>query len=209
MLKEKIKKESDIHIARIREIVDACEKLYKTMSFKDITIKDIASKTSFTRASIYNYFETKEEIFLALYEREYFKWNEDLEKVLSYDKKLTKKIVADKIGKTLSKRIELLKLMAMNNYDMEANSRLECLTNFKVAYLTSIYTFQDILKKYNDKYTKKDLDELTYLFFPFIYALYPYTHVTSKQKKAMDNAGHKWQGNTVYDLTYKFLIKIL
>ena len=57
--------------ARKEEIVSACAALYETMSFKDITIRDIGEKTSFTRTSIYNYFQTKEEIFLALLKREH------------------------------------------------------------------------------------------------------------------------------------------
>lgn len=52
--------------ARKEEIINACEMLYQTMNFKDITIKEIGNVTSFSRTSIYNYFETKEEIFLAL-----------------------------------------------------------------------------------------------------------------------------------------------
>ena len=65
--------------ARREEIISACEKLYQTMSFKEITLKDIASATSFTRTSIYNYFQTKEEIFLALMQKEYERWVEDLD----------------------------------------------------------------------------------------------------------------------------------
>lgn len=38
--------------ARREEIISACKELYKTMSFKDITIKEIANYTSFTRPSI-------------------------------------------------------------------------------------------------------------------------------------------------------------
>ena len=56
----------ELTAARKEEIIAACEKLYQTMSFKEITIQEIAKFTSFTRPSIYNYFETKEEIFLAL-----------------------------------------------------------------------------------------------------------------------------------------------
>ena len=56
--------------ARKEEIISACEKLYQKMSFKEITIKEIGNATSFTRTSIYNYFHTKEEIFLALLQRE-------------------------------------------------------------------------------------------------------------------------------------------
>ena len=45
--------------ARKEEIIAACRKLYETMSFKDITLREIGQQTSFTRTSIYNYFETK------------------------------------------------------------------------------------------------------------------------------------------------------
>lgn len=49
--------------ARREETINACEKLYEKENFKDITIKQIGEKTSFSRTSIYNYFQTKEEIF--------------------------------------------------------------------------------------------------------------------------------------------------
>ena len=72
----------ELTASRKEEIINACEKLYQTMSFKEITIRDIGAVTSFTRTSIYNYFQTKEEIFLALFEREYDRWNESLVAIL-------------------------------------------------------------------------------------------------------------------------------
>ena len=56
---------------RKSEIIAACEALYRTKGSREVTIKDISTETSFSRPSIYNYFETKEEIFLALLTREY------------------------------------------------------------------------------------------------------------------------------------------
>ena len=120
--------------ARKEEIISACEKLYQTMSFKDITLKEIGKETSFSRPTIYNYFQTKEEIFLALFEREYIRWNEELQSVLQNNETLTKEQIAEKLASSLANREQLLKLLAMNNYDMEANSRPELLTSFKVAY---------------------------------------------------------------------------
>ena len=206
---EKVIKNKDIEAKRKEEIVLACEKLYKKMSFRDITIKDIAKETTFTRASIYNYFETKEEIFLALYEKEYIRWNEDLEEILNSVKKFTKTSFADKIAKSLEKRFMLLKLMAMNNYDMEENSRLDCLISFKVAYLKSINLFSQLLTKFNPLLSKKEINDIVYMFFPFIYALYPYSYVTLKQKTAMARAGYKWCETTIYKLANNFIVKIL
>ena len=48
---------------RREEIIDACEKLYKEVGFKSVNIKLIGENISCSRTSIYNYFETKEEIF--------------------------------------------------------------------------------------------------------------------------------------------------
>ena len=118
---------------RREEIIDACEKLYQKLSFKEITLKDIGKETSFSRPTIYNYFETKEEIFLALFEREYVRWNEELNNIYNDNKTLSTEKLADKISRSLANREQLLKLLAMNNYDMEANSREERLVSFKIA----------------------------------------------------------------------------
>ena len=109
--------------ARKEEIISACEKLYQTMSFKDITLKEIGNETSFSRPTIYNYFQTKEEIFLALFEREYVRWNAELQSILQDNETLSKEQIADELATSLANRGQLLKLLSMNNFDMEANSK--------------------------------------------------------------------------------------
>ncbi|MDE6698648.1 MAG: TetR/AcrR family transcriptional regulator, partial [Lachnospiraceae bacterium] len=124
--------------ARKEEIINACEELYKTMSFKDITIKEIGNATSFTRTAIYNYFQTKEEIFLALLQREYELWIAELSQIMEENTTLTKDEFADKLARSLENRGQLLKIMSMNHYDMESSCRPERLTEFKVAYGESL-----------------------------------------------------------------------
>lgn len=89
--------------ARKEEIVDACASLYETVGFKDITIRDIGAKTSFTRTSIYNYFQTKEEIFLALLQREHKAWIDDLKNILKNHDSLSTERFAEEIAHTLEK----------------------------------------------------------------------------------------------------------
>ena len=71
---------------RREEIISACEKLYQTMSFKDITLIEIGNITTFSRTSIYNYFNTKEEIFLAMLQKEYELWIEELREIIAKNK---------------------------------------------------------------------------------------------------------------------------
>jgi AcrR family transcriptional regulator len=197
-------------IARRREeIINACEQLYRTMSFREITLKEIGSITSFSRPTIYNYFETKEEIFLALFQREYDRWKEDLETILNGNERLTKAELSEKIAASLSDREQLLKLLSMNNYDMEANSRQELLNAFKQSYGRSLRLMQMLLKKFCPDMDEADVRNFVYTFFPFMFGIYPYTAVTEKQKTAMKEAGIDYVYQTVYELTCSCLIRLL
>ena len=195
--------------ARREEIIYACAKLYETMSFKEITLKEIGNVTSFNRTSIYNYFDTKEEIFLALMQREYELWIKELEALRDEKNFLSREGLADALARSLEKRGRLLKLLSMNHFDMEENSRHENLVEFKRAYGNSIKTVKSCLDKFCTDMSEKDKQEFLYAFFPFIYGIYPYTVVSEKQKNAMEAAGVDFVYNSVYEITFSFLKKIL
>ena len=204
-----IKGTPELIAQRREEIINACEQLYRTMSFREITLKEIGKITSFSRPTIYNYFETKEEIFLALFQREYDSWNEDLTAILEGNEKLTKAELAEKIAASLAGRDQLLKLLAMNNYDMEANSRPERLVAFKESYGRSLGLMRELLLKFCPDMGGTEIRNFIYIFFPFMFGIYPYTAVTEKQKTAMKEAGIDYVYQTVYELTHSCLIRLL
>ena len=204
-----VKKTAEQIASRREEIVNACEKLYQTMSFKEITLKEIGEEVPFSRPTIYNSFQTKEEIFLALFEREYDRWNGDLASILEENEKLGKEEIAEKIARSLTDRVQLLKLLSMNNYDMEANSRTELLTDFKRSYGRSMELFCMILTKFCPEKSEAEIQNIVYIFFPFMFGIYPYAEVTEKQRAAMREAGVDYVYQSVYEITYNCLIKLL
>lgn len=195
--------------ARKEEIVNACASLYETMGFKDITIRDIGAKTSFTRTSIYNYFQTKEEIFLALLRREHEVWIADLEEIIRQNEVLSSEEFADKLAGTLEKRVCMLKLMSMNLYDMEGNSRMENLVDFKKAYADALRAVSRCLEKFFPAMSAGDIQEFLYAVFPFLFGVYPYTSHTDKQMKAMELAHVDNAQYSVYEIIRSFVIKML
>ena len=194
---------------RKEEIINACEKLYENNSFKDITIKSIGEETTFSRTSIYNYFQTKEEIFLALLKREYERWIGDLNEMYEKNSEMTKEVFADKLANTVAKRNNLLKLLSMNMYDMEENSRMEELIEFKRAYGNAIKMVRKCVDKFFGKMSDEEKEEFVFLFFPLMYGIYPYAEVTEKQMQAMDSADVPFKYLSIYDITYKGIIKLL
>ena len=205
-----MKKGTPEQIAQKREeIINACEQLYSAMSFREITLKEIGSITSFSRPTIYNYFETKEEIFLALFQREYECWTAELEEMIAANERMDAAAFADTVAKTVEKRTLLLKLLSMNMYDMEEHSRLERLVDFKAAYGASMDTLEKGLEKFFPASTVEKRKDFIWHFFPFMFGIYPYTFATDKQKAAMEKAGTRILRQGVYELTRGMIAELL
>ena len=194
--------------ARRTEIMNACKELYKTMNFKEITIKEIGSVTSFSRPTIYNYFQTKEEIFLALFKQEYEQWNEDLQKIFNENKTLSKMQLADLIASSLQKRELMLKILSVNLYDMEENSRFELLVSFKETCWATVKSFKAVIGKFCTDMKNEEIEKLSLAFFAYLHGIYPYAYATDYQCEAMEKAGMDYKQQTIYDITKLFFINI-
>ena len=97
----------------------------------------------------------------------------------------------------------------MNNYDMEQNSRPELLTSFKVAYGESMKNVREIIKKFCPEKTVQDIQDFIYVFFPFMFGIYPYTTVTDKQRDAMKQANVDYVYQSIFEITNNCLRKLL
>ncbi|SES88580.1 transcriptional regulator, TetR family [[Clostridium] aminophilum] len=193
---------------RREEIMDACEKLYETLGFQSINIKVISTETSFSRPSIYNYFQTKEEIFLGLLTREYMKWNDALKNITDKDSVMDRDALAGAIAKSMEERKTLLKISAMNLYEIEENSRDELLVEYKRIFKRTIELFDECLKKHL-KVSEQKREQIRYAFFPYMYGIYPYAYPTEKQISAMDDVKLSHRDVTVYEMTCQFLKLVL
>ncbi len=200
---------AELTAARREEIMDACESLYRTMNFKDITLKEIGKVTSFTRTSIYNYFHSKEEIFLALFEREYREWTEDLNKITETSVISDSDRLASALADTLSRRELMLRLLSANLYDLEDNSRMERLVEFKQAYFDSSAALDRILAAGYPSLSDRDRRLTLLTLFEFLHGIYPYAHATPKQKEAMDAVGIAYEEYTLREFAFEGIKRIL
>ena len=203
-------KASSDHIdTRRNEIIDACLHLYQTLGFNEITIKKIAELTSFSRPSVYNYFQTKEEVFLAILQNEYELWIEDLVSMADAHETLSKAGFADELARSLEDRPLLLKLLSMNHYDVESNVSDEHLVEFKRVYGRSLQTVENCLVKYFPEMSPSDRRDFTYSFFPFMFGIYAYTVVNDKQRQAMEKAEVPFEFRSIHEIIYRCVLRLL
>ncbi len=194
--------------SRRDEIMDASIRLYAERIFKDITIKDIAERITFARSNIYNYFQTKEEIFLAIFEKEYQNWNEDSMLIAESGVK-DADTVAKQIAASLQKRELMLKLLSVNLYDLEENSRMDCLISFKKVYARSRELMLKIMRICNSDLSDEQLFQKMLAVFAYLHGIYPYCYATEKQSEAMQAAGIKPKAQNIYGLSYEGLKELV
>jgi hypothetical protein len=66
-----------------------------------------------------------------------------------------------------------------------------------------------ILEKHCPWLSDKDIQQIMYIFFPFMFGIYPYAEVTAKQKEAMTEAEVDYKYQSIYEITYNCLAKLL
>ena len=189
---QKVKKESLV-ANRQQEIIKACEELYETMEYEEISIKEIAKSTSICRSNIYNYYQTKDEIFLDILEKDYLSWMEDIKDRMTGEEEPGRESYCRNIAATAAFHPRVLKLMSVHSSTIEKNCSLEKLTAFKYAIHPFQETMEEILRIYFPKAPREKIQNFLFLLLSLIQGLYSMTSLCEKQVRAMQEVDPDYQ----------------
>ncbi len=182
---KKVKKELLVE-NRQQEIVKACEELYETMEYEAINIKEIAKSTSICRSNIYNYYETKDEIFLDILKKEYLLWMEDIDKKMEEDKQRDRESYCKIIAQTAEERPRLLKLLSVHYVTIEKNCSLDKLIDFKRAISPFWAQMRNGLTQYFPNASLEKKENFILFTMSLLQGIYSMTDLSEKQIKAME-----------------------
>ncbi|MCB0714035.1 MAG: TetR family transcriptional regulator [Ignavibacteriae bacterium] len=117
---------------RREAILGAALELFRSGSFTDINVASVATRAGIAKGTVYLYFQTKEEIFLALHRRAYAEWFSALESGLSLEagRRSIPKVVA-LFAETLESNPDFMRLIAILHTTLEQNIPLEIALEFK------------------------------------------------------------------------------
>lgn len=118
---------------RRQAILDAAWQLYRSTSYDAITIANVAAQVGLAKGTIYLYFKTKEELFLALQEQQLADWFSMLDGQLSAaDSTLSALELAEMIVSTIVERHDFTRLLAILHPIIEQNIDVETARSFKL-----------------------------------------------------------------------------
>lgn len=192
--------------ARKEEIIHAFEQLFQEKSVRNISMREIGAKTSFARSSIYNYFQTKEEIQLGLTVREFTAWKDALQKI-SEGKSMTTSQFAEAIAASLADREQFIKLISWNHYEIEENSRPERLAEMQKVTYEAMHLFTICVEKIFPHLSKERAQGFMLDFFTYLYGIDCFIQVSSKQQEALKLGNIPYHLVSIHDAIYGFILR--
>ena len=117
---------------RRQAILDAAWEMYQTTPYESLAMASVAERVGLAKGTMYLYFATKEELFLALAERELSAWFGELDARLSAERPTWDiPAVVEIACSTLDARPGLTRLLAILSTVLERNIDLETAIRFK------------------------------------------------------------------------------
>lgn len=117
--------------ARREQLLEVAAELWTEKNFASITMLEVAKRANLAKGTTYLYFQTKEELLLALLKRELENWFLELGTNLSKKANLTPKEFAQTIAKSLVHRQAFARLICIQASILEHNIDFERALEFK------------------------------------------------------------------------------
>lgn len=165
---------------RLNQILDATEDLFKNNNYANITLQMIANKLDFTRANLYKYVPTKEDIFLLIFEKYLHLWVEDTIEVFRNKSNLSIVEFADIWSKTIEKYPIMLQIRNLLNCIIEENVSFESLVDFKSTIWHDFYRLIPIIETQLPFVEKKVLK--SFITSQFFYAATLFLAVSAQER---------------------------
>lgn len=129
MVTQRARKDED-KAERRRSILDTAEQLLTSHGYHQITMAEVARRAGLAKGTLYLYFKSKEEMFLAKLQMELQQWFAGVDQLVSAGP-VTPRQFAEAIATSLEAQPRLLELMALLHNVLEHNIEVDVARNFK------------------------------------------------------------------------------
>lgn len=189
---------------RYREIMEAADRLYREIPYSEITLTAIASSLSWTRANLYKYFSTKEEIFLSIIEEKLKSYHSSLLEAIPEEAEYSKEALCEIWANIISSHREYFQYSSILSIVIETNVSIDRLVSFKKSYYESAericLTLSSLLKT-----SKEAADRLQMAVYYQAIGLYGTPPANEKMREALRRIGREYRMDGLTDRMKEFI----
>jgi AcrR family transcriptional regulator len=118
-------------LAKRQVILAAALQIFKRTSYSEVTMSAVAVRARLAKGTLFLYFPTKEELFLALMEEQLIEWFDVVDAELDSLEEKTIPAIASLFANSLNERVEFTRLLAIHSTILEQNVSYESIFKHK------------------------------------------------------------------------------
>lgn len=133
---------------RRQAILAAAWALFQTQQYDDVNMVDVAREVGVAKGTLYLYFQTKEELFLAVLQTQFEQWFEVIVgRLTAASTPLTPEQLAEMLADSLATRSALTRLFALTHLVLEHNSNYDEIVAFKRMLQTHVVATGSLIEQ--------------------------------------------------------------
>jgi AcrR family transcriptional regulator len=194
---------------RMQQIMEATLDLYETHPYQKISLSTIAKKLNFTRANLYKYVHTKEEIFLYILIKEAEKFVEILKKKFPKNKTIEVEEFAQIWAETFDQNHRFIELMSIMYSIIQKNVSLSYLIEFKKKFSFFLIEAQSIVQNAFPSLSTEVVQKFLNMQMFYAMGLYPASIKSKLQKEAIEKSGIPYKTPNFKEEFSNFIVLII
>ena len=127
---------------RRREVLEAAEAYFLEVGYETFSMSKLAKKIGLAKGTLYLYFQTREELFLTLYEQSLIRWSQIFIDDLSDS--MTSKVYSQKLFSTASADGTFIPLLIRLEHMIEHNVATPRLINSKQVFINQVEVLAEV-----------------------------------------------------------------
>lgn len=133
---------------RRQAMLKAAWALFQTQHYDDVNMVDVAHEVGVAKGTLYLYFKTKEELFLAVLHVQFEQWFEVIDgRLTAASTALTVEQIAELLADSLASRPALTRLFALIHLVLEHNSNYDEIVAFKRMLQTHVMATGSLIEQ--------------------------------------------------------------
>lgn len=174
---------------RKKQIREAALSLFLSQPYDRITFSSIAGRLDFSRANLYKYYQTREEIFLDVLIERVDQFVSHLADLLEDEPPPRGDSFCRLFAGHFMEHHRLIELLTLLYPMLEENVSLEVLADFKGRLFSLFSSLKGHLEKSLDSLNEEGRDRFVMMSLSYAIGLYPTTRERPRQRQAMEKAG--------------------
>lgn len=194
---------------RLNQIKEAAIKLFDEKPYHEISLSNIGKEINFTRANLYKYVSSKEDIFLHVTLDEFRSAIDDAKKALIQENPLKSEVFCRIWAETLSEHDRFLKLLSLMFTVIENNVKIETLIDFKNSLYALIGEAYYVFQHNFPDMSEEEISKLLNIFFSMVIGTYPMASPTAIQKEATARSNYNYSFPSFSDSLSESMILVI